>query len=121
MVSGQSTVPGRPLVPNSPAITPLSSATLDPQTPHNPRLSSPISMGEPFPMPSPSSSEGTPRTNTRQRVPPGTPQAASHSPIRHHTVCAPAGNKQHKQAKDVRAFYTEGEGLYICLFCTSVS
>lgn len=122
LVSGQPAVPGRDLVPNSPASTPLalSYATLNPQTPPNPHLSSPVSTGEHFPTPSPSSSEDTPRTDTRQRVPPGTPRAGPHSPVRRRTARAPAGNNQRKQAKDVRAFYTEGEGLYVCLFCTLV-
>ncbi|KAF8970638.1 hypothetical protein BDZ97DRAFT_1753834 [Flammula alnicola] len=87
-------VPGRTQVPDSPVVAPLPSAIPDPQTPHNPHPSSPVSKGEQFPMPSSSSSEDTPRTGTTPRMSRGTPRAGPHSPNRRRAVHAPAGNKQ---------------------------
>ena len=78
--------------------------------------------GEQFPSPSLSSSDGTPFTSPSQspRYSRGTPRSGLHSPNRHCALHAPAGNKQHKHANDVRTFYSEEKELHICLFCTSV-
>ena len=109
-------------VPDSLVVTQLPSTTLDPQTPHY-HFSSPISAGEQFPTPSSTSSEGTPSTSSHQSpgLSHGISRVGPHGPNYCHAVHAPARNKQHKQAQDVQTFFTEEEGLYVCLFCTSVS
>jgi hypothetical protein len=109
-----------------PAVTPPPPASPNPQTPRNRPPLSPNE--ERFPTPSSSSSEDVPTTpNTRGAPRPpstprarGTPRSGPHSPSRRRVARAPAGNKNRKEATDVRTFFTVEEGMHVCLFCTYV-
>ena len=69
------------------------------------------------------SSEGTPSTGSHQSpgLFHGIQRVGPHGLNYCHAVHAPAGNKKCKQAQDVQTFFIEEEGLYVCLFCMSVS